>query len=295
MDGNSKLQARFAPAKAVHDSKLTAATVGLVTREEFSKKRKEVESFEERAADEATEKQRQKKKKKQKQALSFADPDDDDDGGGGGGGDAAAAAELSVKRYGAERAQKEAQEAKTLRLLEEQYEAEKQRVLAEVIEVAYTVYPDRKQYAMTVKKGDTVGHFLQKSAFQNKELAKTQDALFVREDLILPNDMTFYDVLAAGAKGRTGRLCEFNTIVDTGGRRKTTAIVCAKWYSRNKEMMPARLWELFDLSKDYQRSWKDGQVGDWTCKCGSLNWGSKNPKKCVKCGGDRPVFSSPLV
>eukprot|EP01061_Rhynchopus_euleeides_P012060 TRINITY_DN21666_c0_g1_i1.p1 TRINITY_DN21666_c0_g1~~TRINITY_DN21666_c0_g1_i1.p1 ORF type:complete len:287 (+),score=96.38 TRINITY_DN21666_c0_g1_i1:91-951(+) len=277
---------KFAAAKVSLDKRLAEATVGLVTKEEFASKRKDLEE----RGDRSDVKRARKKKKSKDKTLSFGNDEDEEEGGDEG------ATVVEVKRYGEEQQQRDKEEELRRRAIESEYEGERARQMAEPVTVAYNVYPERKRYTAKVTKGTTIAHFVQQCIRDNKELKSVNDALFVKEDLILPLDSRFYDYFTVAASGRSGKLCEFERVLEDGGRRKTTAIVCAKWYSLNKELSPAKDWEYFDFSKNYRKDWRSGQTGDWNCsECKTLNWGSKNPTKCMRCGAARPTFSMPLV
>ena len=283
-------------------------------QEEFSRKRKELEAVPASAA--RGSKAKRRKKNAAKSDLSF-DMDGEEGetesaaaAGSGSSDPAAVTADADTAKaksgeadtaavmpvYGTEKARRDKEEAALRRQAEAAFEQKKAAEMAEEISVAYNVHPDRRKYVAVVTKGTTVGQFVQACLRENPALKTVNEAMFVKEDLILPNDSHFYDFFVAESKGRSGRLCEFGTILDEGGRKKTTAVVCTKWYAANRENVPVVNWQHFDFAQDYTKSWRSGQTGDWNCAaCGVLNWGSKNPLKCGRCSAERPKFNLPLV
>lgn len=95
---------------------------------------------------------------------------------------------------------------------------EKQKSMKEeLLEITYS-YWDGTGHRRTVKckKGDTVAKFLE---LVRRDLAKefremgnvSSDALlYVKEDLILPQDISFYDLIATRARGKSGPLFNFD-------------------------------------------------------------------------------------
>ena len=118
-----------------------------------------------------------------------------------------------------------------------------------------------------VAKGQTIGEFLE---LVRKELAKefreignvSSDALlYVKEDLIIPQDITFYDLIATRARGKSGPLFNFDVhddvrvgAIDSRVEKDEShpgKVVERRWYDRNKHIFPASRWEVFDPAKNY--------------------------------------------
>ena len=116
-------------------------------------------------------------------------------------------------------------------------------------------------------KGDTIFDFLEKV---RKDLSKefreltsiAADALiYVKEDLIIPQDMTFYDLIVTKARGKSGPLFHFDVhedirigAIDSRIEKDEShpgKVVERRWYERNKHIFPASRWEVFDPAKDY--------------------------------------------
>eukprot|EP00756_Hemistasia_phaeocysticola_P001552 Hpha_TRINITY_DN11096_c0_g1::TRINITY_DN11096_c0_g1_i1::g.93096::m.93096/K13119/FAM50, XAP5; protein FAM50 len=111
--------------------------------------------------------------------------------------------------------------------------------------------------------------------------------MFVREDKIMPHDISFHDLIVAKVTGTAGSFCRFDELWKHGGRRKWSVVCERRWYEKNRAERPADRWELFDLAREDAsvRGVHSGMQGDWNCPaCKSSNFGSKNPKRCWKCG-----------
>jgi len=138
----------------------------------------------------------------------------------------------------------------------------------EILEITYS-YWDGTGHRRTVqcKKGDTVGSFLE---LVRKDLAKdfremqnvSSDALlYVKEDLIIPQDISFYDLIATRARGKSGPLFNFDVhddirlgAVDARIEKDEShpgKVVERRWFDRNKHIFPASRWEIYDPAKKY--------------------------------------------
>jgi len=138
----------------------------------------------------------------------------------------------------------------------------------EILEITYS-YWDGTGHRRTVqcKKGDTVGSFLE---LVRKDLAKdfremqsvSSDALlYVKEDLIIPQDISFYDLIATRARGKSGPLFNFDVhddirlgAVDARIEKDEShpgKVVERRWFDRNKHIFPASRWEIYDPAKTY--------------------------------------------
>lgn len=138
----------------------------------------------------------------------------------------------------------------------------------EILEITYS-YWDGSGHRRTVncKKGDSIAEFLEQV---RKALAKefremqnvTSDALiYVKEDLIIPQDISFYDLIVTKARGKSGPLFNFDVhddvrfgAIDTRVEKDEShpgKVVERMWYERNKHIFPASRWEVFDPAKEY--------------------------------------------
>lgn len=144
------------------------------------------------------------------------------------------------------------------------------RIKTEKLEITYS-YWDGSGHRRTVQclKGDSIASFLE---LVRKDLARefremqnvTSDALlYVKEDLIIPQDISFYDLIVTKARGKSGPLFNFDVhddvrmgAIDSRVEKDEShpgKIVERRWYERNKHIFPASRWEVFDPAKDYGR------------------------------------------
>ena len=85
--------------------------------------------------------------------------------------------------------------------------------------------------------------------------------LYVKEDLIIPQDLTFYDLIVTKARGKSGPLFHFDVhddirfgAIDSRVEKVEShpgKVVERRWYDRNKHIFPASRWEVFDPTKTY--------------------------------------------
>lgn len=121
--------------------------------------------------------------------------------------------------------------------------------------------------SVTVTKGATIGEFLDKV---RRDLAKdfphlmniaSDSLMYVKEDLILSNEISFADLLATKARGKSGPLFHFDVREDVRlgplDRRiekdesHPGKVVERSWFERNKHIFPASRWEVYDPAKAY--------------------------------------------
>lgn len=288
LDG--KFDAHDASSSAERDFR--ARTVGLVTAQEFRRASREAErrdattrgKDEARARADAEEekrrarerkKERKKRRRKVLSTLSFADADDaagmvDDDDDEN---EAAVGAEASKKNPDVDTSflpdkRREEEAAAERRRLRAEWLRRQEAVREEALEITYSYWDGSgHRRAVRVVKGDTVGRFLEivrkDLSAEFREMSKvTADALlYVKEDLIIPQDVTFYDLIATQARGKSGPLFNFDVHDDVRvGAIDVTVekdeshpgkVVERRWYDRNKHIFPASRWEVYDPAKKY--------------------------------------------
>mmetsp|Transcript_26893 Transcript_26893/g.42174 ORF Transcript_26893/g.42174 Transcript_26893/m.42174 type:complete len:373 (-) Transcript_26893:57-1175(-) len=140
----------------------------------------------------------------------------------------------------------------------------------EVLEITYS-YWDGTGHRRTVhcKKGDTVAKFLElvrsslAKDFREMQNVSSDALIYVKEDLILPQDISFYDLIATRARGKSGPLFNFDVhddvrvgAVDSRVEKDEShpgKVVERRWYDRNKHIFPASRWEVYDPAKEYGR------------------------------------------
>lgn len=83
----------------------------------------------------------------------------------------------------------------------------------EVIDITFS-YWDGSGHRKTVqcKKGDTILQFLDKVKQEFPELRRipADNLMYIKEDLIIPNDYTFYYLIVNKARGKSGPLFSFD-------------------------------------------------------------------------------------
>jgi protein FAM50 len=248
-------------------------------------------SEEERArqlkAEKKARKARLKEKKKMLSTLSFANnddevelPPDEEEGddpirshhptGSGGGGNKRARVQKdsTVDTSFLPDPERDERILREKRRLEDEWRARQEVVRQERLEITYSYWDGSgHRRLVTVRKGNTIGEFLElvrkDLCREFRELANvSSDALlYVKEDLIVPSDMTFYDLIVTKARGKSGPLFHFDVHDDvrTGAidsriekdESHPGKVVERRWYERNKHIFPASRWEMYDPAADY--------------------------------------------
>jgi len=158
--------------------------------------------------------------------------------------------------------EREAAEARLRASLEAEWAAQQERARAEKIEVVYSWWDGTgHRRTIVVPKGASVGRFLE---WVRQDLlvefpalrALSSDALlFVKEDCIMPHGVTFHELIARKARGKSGPLFAFDvhddvrTLADARVEKDEShpgKIVERRWYEKNKHAFPASRWEVFD-------------------------------------------------
>merc|ERR1719258_566663 len=84
--------------------------------------------------------------------------------------------------------------------------------------------------------------------------------MYIKEDLIIPSSITFYELIRDKARGKSGPLFHFDVHDDVReandyriekDESHAGKIVERKWYERNKHIFPASRWEVY--SKESRR------------------------------------------
>lgn len=259
------------------EEKFKLDTVGLVTYEDFKKKREalEFEKMKEEAAKEVgldinAEPKKKKKKKRNVAVLSFADDDDEDADGVG---------EESVRKKKMKNPDvdtsflpdrdREMQEAMLRKQLEQEWLQEQEKIKNDEIEITYSYWDGSgHRRTSTVKKGFTVEQFLEaalrslRTEFSELKSVSADNLVYVKEDLLIPHHYTFYYFIVNKSRGKSGPLFSFDVHDDirlvsdaTVEKDETHAgkIVTRHWYEANRHIFPANRWEVFDSKKTYDK------------------------------------------
>ena len=101
--------------------------------------------------------------------------------------------------------------------LEKEWKEQQIKIKTEQLEITYSYWDGSgHRRTVTITKGDNVGEFLEiirkDLCLDFRELGSVaSDALlYVKEDLILPHDITFYDLIVTKARGKSGPLFHFD-------------------------------------------------------------------------------------
>ncbi|KAG8469667.1 hypothetical protein KFE25_006122 [Diacronema lutheri] len=275
--GVKAIDDQFAKHERGIEDDLAARTIGLKRREDYAREREQLERerAKEAEADDSHadggagggKKKSKKKKKPSGAALSF---EMDEDGGEAGEED-----ELAVKLQRVKKnpsvdtgflpdREREAAEQQRRKELQEQWEAEQAKIKAEEIDVTYSYWDGAgHRFTTRVSKGTTISGFLNKCRAQVKQLrnASVDTLMFIKEDIILPQNLTFYDLIINKARGKSGPLFQFDVHDDVRlmgnaqvEKDETHAgkVVEKRWYEHNKEKFPASRWEVYDPAKKFE-------------------------------------------
>ena len=286
----------FRGSSTVEEEKAFAnQSVGLLTREEYAKKQEKVrlELEKEREAKERTrreKRERQKakdneRKRKEKNLLSFHEENEEEEEEEEQKEEEEEEEERRAKKKVKKRSsigvnpdantshvpnvQKEQMEEE--RVLRDQLAREflekKRKQMEENLTVTFSYWSGGGgRRSVTVKQKDTIRTFL-KTAMKSmeeefRELSKlsVESMMYVKEDCIIPHELTFYELISRKARGKSGPLFRFDDkedvrLVGDASVEKEDShpgkIFHRSWYDKNKHIFPASRWEVFDFSKDF--------------------------------------------
>ncbi|CAH9068321.1 unnamed protein product [Cuscuta europaea] len=264
-------------------------TVGLVTREEYVEKRVNIRTKIEEEEKEKLQKLQQKeeelllqklKKRKVKvdPRLSFSD-DFDNDNEEEDEENKIKELENPVRRkFGKDPtvetsflpdSEREAEEQAERERLKNQWFREQQLIKNEPLEITYSYWDGTgHRRVIQVRKGDSIGEFLravqQQLAPEFREVRTTsvENLLYVKEDLIIPHQHSFYELIVNKARGKSGPLFHFDVHEDVRTTADATIekdeshagkVVERHWYEKNKHIFPASRWEIYDPNKKFDR------------------------------------------
>jgi len=255
----------FTAPTADASGKLAAATVGLVTKEEFTRRREQLEAAEQSEA--SPKESKKKKKKKVTSTLSFADDEEEE------------AVELPKKpKLGKNPnvdtsmlfdADREAEVARKKEQLAQEWKAEQDAIKAELVAVTYSYHDPtgrdgQKGHRNTaeVPKGFTIEQFLNKCREQVPQLrsAAADQLIYIKEDLIMPHSMTFYELIINKARGKSGPLFSFDVHDDVRAVNDIRVekdeshpgkVMFRSVYDRLKDKFPYSRFEVYDPEKKW--------------------------------------------
>ncbi|XP_016022187.1 protein FAM50B [Rousettus aegyptiacus] len=290
----SKVDKKFSAHYDAVEAELKSSTVGLVTlndmkakqealvreherqlakREQLEARRQQLEALRDR--------ERKQKQKRQISSLSFTLYEGDE------GTDGSAAEEQSQlpKVMGKRRRNlgknpdvdtsflpdrdREEEENRLREELRQEWEAKREQVKREEIEVTFSYWDGSGHRRMVrIHKGGTVQQFLKKALqglrkdFRELRAASVEQLMYIKEDLILPHYHTFYDFIVTKARGKSGPLFNFDVHDDVRLLSDATMekdeshagkVVLRSWYEKNKHIFPASRWEPYDPEKKWDK------------------------------------------
>ena len=269
--------------------------IGLVTLEDMKKKRemiilqREQQLARERKAlleEEMEKREKKERQKNQRQKLSFAEEleeEIEDKRNEQSDGNSELLQETKSKfkkRFGKnptvdtsflpDREREEEENALREKLRQEWVEKQEQ-LKNEEIEIDYSYWDGSgHRRSIRLKKGNTIQQFLHKcleqlraeNQFTELKVTSVDQLMYVKEDIILPHHYTFYDLIVAKARGKSGPLFLFNCREDIRLQNDATIekeeshagkVILRNWYERNKHIFPASRWEVYDPEKKWDR------------------------------------------
>ncbi|CAI8619897.1 unnamed protein product [Vicia faba] len=268
-------------------------TVGLVTREQYVEKRVNIQSKIEEEEKEKLQKQlqeeeelqlqkRKKRKIKGNSRLSFSEDIIDNDAQeeeephqsnnvetNGGVRCGKLGKDPTVETSFLPDSEREAEEQAERERLRKQWLREQDQIRNEPLQITYSYWDGTgHRRVIQVRKGDTIGEFLraiqQQLAPEFREIRTTsvENLLYVKEDLIIPHQHSFYELIVNKARGKSGPLFHFDvhedvrTIADATIEKDEShagKVVERHWYEKNKHIFPASRWEIYDPTKKWER------------------------------------------
>jgi len=264
----------------MHDE-LGKATVGLVTleelrktKEELAKKETVLEHIQRAEAIEAEDKKKEQKRKGRKSKLAKTNLSFGDDLEEEGAAEEEPVKKRIVKDSTVDTSflpdkERELQEIEERKKLTQEWYEEQDKKKGEGIEITFS-YWDGSGHRRTIKctKGTTIGQFLElarkqlQDEFRELRGCASDNLLYIKEDLIIPHDMTFHYMIETKARGKSGPLFHFDvhddvrTVNDARIEKDEShagKIVERHWYERNKHIFPASRWEVYDPQKKWDK------------------------------------------
>ncbi|KXJ25444.1 protein FAM50A-A [Exaiptasia diaphana] len=275
------ITSKFSSQYDVVEQQLKESTIGLVTLDEMKAKRDTlVREHEKQLAaklkideEESKKSKREKKREKQKQAatLSFGLDEEEDE-------DEEPAVVFKKKKLGKNPdvdtsflpdREREEMERKERERLGQEWIQKQEKIKNEEIQITYSYWDGSGHRRTTkMKKGNSISQFLQKCIEElRKDFAEfrtitTENLMYIKEDLIMPQHYSFYDFIVNKARGKSGPLFSFDVHEDVRISSDASVekdeshagkVVLRTWYERNKHIFPASRWEPYDPEKKWDK------------------------------------------
>eukprot|EP01068_Selenidium_serpulae_P010974 Selendium_serpulae@DN5576_c0_g1_i1.p1 len=177
--------------------------------------------------------------------------------------------DLSAKTHFLPDPEREEMIARERERLTAEYHEEQEQVKREILEVTYSYWDGSgHRRNLQVRKGASIGEFLAEcrkaleKEFVELRTTPAENLMYIKEDLILPHHITFYELIRSKARGKSGPLFHFDVhddvrFVNDSRVEKDEShagkIVDKKWYERNKHIFPASRWAVYDPSITYEK------------------------------------------
>eukprot|EP00850_Spirogloea_muscicola_P019845 SM000200S05835 [mRNA] locus=s200:104152:106649:- [translate_table: standard] len=180
--------------------------------------------------------------------------------------------------------EREAQEQAERARLRKEWMAQQERIKNEPLEITYSYWDGAgHRRVLQVRKGDTIAEFLRavqqqlSAEFREVRTSSVENMLYIKEDLIIPHQYTFYELIINKARGKSGPLFHFDVHEDIRTTADATIekdelllvpnnvkrhvwhqshagkVVERHWYEKNKHIFPASRWEIYDPTKRWER------------------------------------------
>ncbi|CAI0376915.1 unnamed protein product, partial [Linum tenue] len=137
---------------------------------------------------------------------------------------------------------------------------EQEQIKNEALQITYSYWDGTgHRRVIQARKGDSIGEFLrsvqQQLAPEFREIRTTsvENLLYVKEDLIIPHQHSFYELIVNKARGKSGPLFHFDVHEDVCTTADATIekdeshagkVAERHWYEKNKRIFPASRWEV---------------------------------------------------
>eukprot|EP00927_Polykrikos_kofoidii_P067665 TRINITY_DN63111_c0_g1_i1.p1 TRINITY_DN63111_c0_g1~~TRINITY_DN63111_c0_g1_i1.p1 ORF type:complete len:387 (-),score=111.36 TRINITY_DN63111_c0_g1_i1:42-1085(-) len=273
----SSIDQKFGGSHAdVLEEEFKKQTVGLMSVEEFKAKRKAIDDIIQASQKGDERKSLRGTRKINGKKLSFKDSDVDSDESDQE--DEAAASRAAKKSFGKDPSVDTSflydadREAEVLRMKQElihEYKTKEEKGRKEKLEVTYSYWDGcGHRRSSVVEKGFSIQQFLAKcksdlerTDFPELRTVGLENLMYVKEDLIIPPHVTFYDLIKDRARGKSGPLFNFDVHDDLRAadvriekdESHAGKIVDRKWYERNKHIFPACRWEMYTKEKTFDQ------------------------------------------
>lgn len=276
---NQDINKMFEAENQTYEQKFKESIIGLVTRDDFIKKREyhlgNKEENIKRDAEAMLKKKRKKLKKglkRKKRMLTFDEEEDVD-------------AEIPKKKKKRKisknpkidtsflpDADRDREDDKLKEQIRKEYYRKQEELKEMTLEMTFSYWDgSNHRRTMRVKRGMQIGDFLE---IARKQLEKNfydlrgivgTNLMFVKDDLIIPHGYSFHDLISSKAVGKSKKelfpIEVWEDIEEGQISAKETGVagkvVTRSWYERNKHIYPGNKWATYDPShhsaeKQYQ-------------------------------------------